>query len=243
MTFRQFREEVLRSARRHPDHRVMLYRPTWGDHVRRVKYLVDALLPIVHPTHGRLNVNLARCIAEVHNDVDITSENGIPLRPLTWEEFAQRTAGDREYLRQKPYSSDAMIHGHEYRTLLPLVHDRRLPEAQLVFLCDTLDGIGETCHELYAGNTSFKGRYDTYQRQLGIFTPPGFVLTFTDDHPLLQWGSLGNPIENGRPFTRETITQDTGCPPYNFWRQVVRTYDGLDALVRQKEFPPKELAQ
>jgi hypothetical protein len=133
-----------------------------------------------------------------------------------------------------------MIGDYVYEELLHEVSEKRTIESQIVQLGDKLDALGESFHEVLAGNMSFVtnvvnhygriptpleyllGYFQTFEKrcsELGALLPeilPAFPLSDRD------WVEVAR---NGTSHTPESIDDPTGFAAYDFWKQALLKRD------------------
>ncbi|KKQ87896.1 MAG: hypothetical protein UT09_C0008G0001, partial [Parcubacteria group bacterium GW2011_GWF2_38_8] len=174
------REEELGRIKRyiHEKTPVMYYRTTDIIHSRRVLWhLEEALSDIVLIYEKKFDVDFARTLALVHDDVEIITGD-VQLRDkekMTKKELESLAKREREAIPKIVEMYSAIANGYDYEVLLYAAKDKTRLEAQFVSFFDKFDGAGEAWHELWAGNNYFltpAGGSDGdkgYIRRLGEF--------------------------------------------------------------------------
>lgn len=236
----------LEKEKRFHRKKTMLYRSNLLLHTERVGYLLEHYIPYAEQVFkSEFNSPMARAIAQVFDDFEL--------------EMGEMDPGERNFLeidstvleaRKKAAARDLLAHANgfsinniSYGVLLTMARKRRNIESQLVHWCDSLNGFGESLHEVYAGN-----------REIFIEPVQNYVAklrAFPEQHPKLADlcekipDSFAIPEfeEPTRPHfhTEYSVQKQTGYAPYDHWKSTLLKYGeqkALDSLVNRKESFP-----
>jgi len=245
------REEELGRIKRfvHKLIPVMYYRTTDFLHSRRVLWHLENMIPDILSVYGSgFDVNFARTLALVHDDVEIIT--GDPqlydketMDAAQLELLVQR---EREAIPGLVQMYGAIANGYDYKELLTSAKNKDRIESQFVSLCDKFDGSGESSHEVWAGNKHFllpaggnQGRIRGYvrrQREFQIKYPA--MARFFEIFPeyLPSPFDFNNVAEHGKLHTAESIQENSGYAHYDRWRRTIIKREGIDNLITQLEF-------
>ncbi|MBI5798091.1 hypothetical protein HZA98_04275 [Candidatus Woesearchaeota archaeon] len=237
------REAILGGLKRFHGKSPMIYRTNVLFHTRKVLGLVDDLLPLLQSDYPLpLNVSLARAIAVIHDDTEMIKgeETSKHKERLSLEEIsALQMERKREIFSLSQRYNQGSINGFVYGHLLFLACEQKKAEAQLVAFADKLDGFGEALHEVYAGNPHFLEAANTYVERIQRFIQEHEHLASLMETKILPTRqNLARILIHGNPHTSDSIHQDTGYYPYEFWRRSVEGRfgeEGLAYLVTAKE--------
>lgn len=249
--FPKERETVLRSIKRFAYFETMLYRSNDWEHIQRVLWLTEAIIPLAKK-YLDFDPEKARAYALVHDDAEIVTGDvqAIAKLRMTKQEVKKLEAQENKAIRTLIEKYPKRIHGYSYRELLQEAVHKDSIESQLVSYVDKLDGYCEGLHEVYAGNMLFTRTIVFYTRALTLF-PYKFskLKEFLADKtsPLTYITDQVSPFDIrhdlfkhlGKPHTAQSIKKKTDFPFYNAWREVIIKNGGKEGkkmLLEQKEF-------
>lgn len=246
--FPKEREQGLKDIKRYSYFDVMMYRTDVWMHTQRVLWILEEIIPIAQK-YVQFDPEKARINALVHDDEElVTGDVQAILKSLMSEEEKKKLSEkEREAIDILVEKYPKIVHGHEYKELLKNAKNKDTIEAQLVTYCDKLDGLMESLHEVYAGNTSYIRSLVYYAQNL-----PLFQYKFPAITPVLQskesvFTFLGNRMETlnepsekyealCHPHTEESIKTTLDFPFYKRWKELHIERGHLDWLITQTEF-------
>ncbi|PIT86438.1 MAG: hypothetical protein COU33_03170 [Candidatus Magasanikbacteria bacterium CG10_big_fil_rev_8_21_14_0_10_43_6] len=248
------RKEKLIAIQRYAKFPRMLYRTNLWTHTHRMSWLVEAVGPAVQHVYPTFNIERARTMAFVHDDIEMIIGDimfGAKLN-MSKEDMDTLHATELAAVKTLAKQFPKIIHGYSYQEVMEryetLAHDDI--EAQVVKYIDKFDALGESAHELFAGNDVFLHGYSEVtlppiESLMTFFTPVSttypLLQKLVGRHPLFDPISLPDTaalVKNGTPHTNTTLTQPTSYPPYTLWRDTILTYGGTfaeDMLLKQQE--------
>ena len=234
----------------------MLYRTNDWIHSLRVRWLVEELLPITKSHFKRFNAERAITIALVHDDAETITGDVLAGHKAVMSKRALLKVhnAERRAISLLGKRHSIKVGGvYPYGELLSEIFEKKTVEAQLVSYADKMDGYCESLHELYAGNFSLlrsaifytnifahaDEKFPKLKPMLGDKRSP-----FTDLRSFLREHSIkGSKYAHfGKPFTARSLRLPSQFPFYDRWRAITLERggkEGLDALVKQKEFMKK----
>ena len=223
---------------------VMFYRTTVGFHSRRVLWLLDDILEHIREVHPRFDDSFARILALVHDDLEIITGDVQLYRKESMTDIERRVLNDAETtaINQLATRWPKKINRYEYQELLLAAKEKKRVEAKVVSYCDKLDGLGESLHEVFAGNGKFMRPANNYARRripALVEEFPEIALLYGSKHPLLSnitIPDLAEVARQGKPHTRESLQVPTDISFYERWKAVTITRAGIGPLVEQKEY-------
>ncbi len=247
----QGREESLKNIKRYIHHitPVMYYRTNDLIHSKRVLWHLEEAIPKIKKVYEtKFEVNFARTLALVHDDVEILTGD-VQLHDkekMNTKELETLVKDEKEAIKKivKMYSQNA--NGESYEELLLAAKEKTSLEAQFVSFFDKFDGAGEAWHEVWAGNNYFslpaggnEGTQGGYIRRLNEFSKKYVQMTeffnkFPEYLPLPF--NFKEVSKKAIPHTKESLEKDSGYLPYERWKRTVIKNEGLDNLLTQKEF-------
>ena len=247
------RVDALRKKKRYADTSsplrfdVMMYRTHLELHTKRVRAIGGEFLAIAAQVYGA-NLDQGKYLAllEVHDDAEIiTPDHSLAKKSqMTPAELADLKHEEELAIEELASRYPKTIRDCEYRSLLYHASRKDCLEAQLVSLADKLDGYGECCHEVFAGNGTNDGSFERaardYVKRLCAFgkTFPGLGPLLEESHPLLDRPDQSHVdwlIANARLHTRDSVREPTASPHYDRWRELTIAYLGVEFLVERKE--------
>jgi len=244
------REIALAGIKRYV-HRIvptMFYRTNDFLHSRRVLWYLEEAMPDILEVYGAdFDVDFARTLALVHDDIEIL------IGDITLHDKERMGSGEREDLVKQEGEAilgvvkmyNAVANGFDYKELLTAAKEKKRLEAQFVSFFDKFDAAGEAWHEIWAGNHYFlfivggkPGQEGGLVRRLNEF-PIKYpaMAKFFERHPqyLPQPFDFRSAMEQGRPHTEASLQKDSGYPPYESWKRIIMKREGLDFLITQVE--------
>ncbi|MFA6324872.1 MAG: YfbR-like 5'-deoxynucleotidase [Candidatus Paceibacterota bacterium] len=246
-------EKDLKKIKRYHKFKIMFYRTNDLIHSRRVKLLLDTVIPFVKRIYPNFNSKKARLIALHHDDFEIALEGGdIPLQfKLMMSEIELMDLKQKEVLAAETISAlySKTIDGYNYKQILFHAIFKDCIEAQVVSFVDKVDAYCEAIHEVLAGNTVFLEPIINYNmrtfnnlsenfsliKKLFFSTPNNFFsFPVVDLRGFFEYGNIGSTSHN-----LETINRKTEIPHYEKWKEVTIRKIGIDVLINQVEFHKK----
>lgn len=237
----------------------MFYRTDLYLHSKRIVWLLEELIPYAVKVFPGFNVDLARTMAAVHDDLEI-SLGDIMLGDkvmFTKEQHEALYVREQQAIENVSRACPDTINGFRYKQLmqryqmfeeylhpeLGIMMDD--PEAAVVRYCDKMEACCESLHELYAGNVAFnKGHRPDVPSPQGVFKKvftefdhkfPLFKRMRIFNHTLLQPFpnvDFKKIIAQGRPHTTASVQKNVGHPYYDFWKRVSLRRGGIILLKR-----------
>ncbi|MFO8016807.1 MAG: YfbR-like 5'-deoxynucleotidase [Candidatus Woesearchaeota archaeon] len=222
------RMESLKAIKRFmmEDRTPMHYRTDDHIHSSRTACITMELLPYFKD--HKFGPGYAITLACVHDDLEeLTDDIQTPVK-------MSMTREEREKFRQE--ESDAIqdlymdrpdeVGGWPYIQLLYDAMDKISPESRLVKLADMLDGLGESLHELFAGNTRFEHPVRNYSRLIREHYHANRDLWYGIPEWIIDPSFPG--VKEPSFHDKKLIMEDTGSPHYEFWKRVTLQYAGRD---------------
>ena len=243
-------EKDLESIKRYGKFKVMFYRTNLLIHTKRIRAIIESLLPFLLEIYPDLDVELMFLFVDHHDDPEIiTGDYPLQLKLLMNEEEQERLKKeevDAVNVLAKDYPKK--IKGYNYKEFMMRVMQKNCVESQIVSFVDKVDGYCEALHELLAGNNVFLEPIWNYPHE-----------TF-NKHALVQKYPLLEKILNSNnyffktkmvfdikdfyksgtigaiPHNEETINRFVGFGHYQTWRDISIDTFGKSVLIEQKEF-------
>lgn len=235
------RDEDLRELTRFSLYEVMLYRTNLYTHSHRVAALTRLLNPLaVSVFSSNYDPRKAEILALVHDDAelifgDIQAGN---KSKMTTEQLQEVKDAEERAIEEIAKRFPKQIAGYSYQQLLQEAADYSSLEAQVVCYADKYDALGESLHEIYAGNHSFTtnivNEYGHIPTPIKYYTDyfKNFAKKFPDLKPLLNvpftmfdvmpYRDYAPTVKQYTPHTLESLTSPTDNAHYSLWRQVVQ---------------------
>ena len=248
MDFSKFagRKEALEKIERFKDQYtpIMLYRTTVFSHAHRVCWLLEDILDRVIEVHPKFDVSFAKALALVHDDVEIETGDVQLYQKEAMDAAARDALAEKEHVAIDVLANrwPHFVNAHAYEELLVVAKKKERVEARVVSYCDKLDALGESLHELFAGNVPFirpAQNYITKRVPKVVSDFAEVAALFSENHPLLkhvQLPDLAHIANYGKPHTAESLRIPTDIPFYERWKAVTIAHAGLGPLVEQKEY-------
>lgn len=245
------REKALAAIKRynHDFTPIMFYRTNDLVHSRRVLWHLEEALPDIITVYGdNFEINFARTLALVHDDLEILTGD-VQLHDKEQMESSELEALAEEEKMAIPRMVkmfNSVANGYDYGKLLSAAKEKSRLEAQFVSFFDKFDGGGEAWHEVWAGNHYFllpaggkHGQKGGYIKRLNEFSSKYPVMgIFFEQFPkyLPEPFDFKLAVENGKPHTLESLQQGGGYLPYESWKRTIMKREGVELLVKQVEF-------
>lgn len=244
------RERALEQIKRYVHHitPVMFYRTNDLIHSRRVLWhLEDAVPDIVSVYEKKFNIDFARTLAKVHDDVEILSGDVqlVDKETMGAVELEELSRKEKMFIPRIVEMYNSIANGFDYAELLASAKMKDCLEAQFVSFFDKFDGFGESLHEIFAGNYHFllpaggnDGQRGGYVRRLNEFptkypTMKDFFQQFS--HYLPTPFDFKTAAKQGTPHTKDSIIQEREYPPYERWKITIIKQEGIELLVTRVE--------
>ena len=243
------REAALARIKRYIHHitPIMFYRTNDLLHLRRVLWHLEEAIPdILDVYRNDFDVDFARTLAVVHDDVEILTGD-VQLYDkeyMTREELEALAEEERTAIPRLSRMYGPIANGPDYEELLTAAKEKRRLKAKIVSFFDKFDGGGEAWHEVFAGNHHFLlpagihyGGRGGYVRRLNDF-PNKYpeMAVFFERHPDYLPQPFSFTADTNKPHTEESLQRDTGYPPYEKWKRTIIKHEGIENLVKQVEF-------
>lgn len=227
---------------------VHMYRSSVWQHLHRVYWIVDELLPY---TKGlKIDKEKARVLALVHDDTEIiigdyqAGHKGKMTKKQLKKLEDEEIEGCKRLAKRFPKE----VHGYNYLDLLLTTARKDSPESLLVMYADRIDAHCECMHEILAGNYSAMWAFMFYDLWFGTFMTknPVFAALFKTDSPFIFGDNRYEPDKLfakdyerfEKPHTARSIQIATDFPFYNAWRKTVLRRGGKEGkkwLLERKE--------
>ncbi|HVV15323.1 MAG TPA: YfbR-like 5'-deoxynucleotidase [Candidatus Paceibacterota bacterium] len=232
------REDGLRKIKRYSNEKVAFYRSSDFSHSKRVAWLVYSLIPLLSEVDKTFDIGRAVAMALVHDDAElITGDHQAGNKSkMTKEQLAAIADEEREAIAALAKRYPKTLGGYVYQDLVQDLADLKNSEAHFVKYFDRFDALGETYHELFAGNvvwtqnvvnewgiipTPFMYYYDRLPpmvEKYPILTALKGKHVFFDVPEAREWESF---VLTRQPHTKDSILASTGHRQYDAWRSVV----------------------
>lgn len=241
------RERNLENLKRYGSFSVMFYRTNLLIHKKRLRAILERILPTAISIYKDIDPELTLMIAEHHDDFELTLEGGdiSLLSKLKMTSFELGELKQKEILAAKKIASlyPKEVSGYDYYSLLLHAIHKNCKEAQLVSIADKIDGYCEAIHELLAGNTIFLEPVINYVTKTFVAWPKKLSLVkkiFLTDDPFFSFPvvDMSEYFDSGRSslHSKLTVQKKTGIPQYELWKEVTINTLGIEVLTTQKEF-------
>ena len=247
----QCREKALAQIERYVHYitPTMFYRTNDLTHSRRVLWHLEESIPDILEVYGNdFNIEFARTLALVHDDVEILTGD-IQLyekENMGAEELETLAREERNAIPRMVERYGPIANGFSYSELPTAAKEKRRLEAQFVSFFDKFDGGGEAWHEVLAGNHCFlmpagghDGQERGYVRRLNDF-PDKYsdMINFFERFPeyLPKPFDFKSMAEQGEPHTKASLDEDSDYPPYERWKRTIMKREGIDLLINQVKF-------
>lgn len=224
------RDSALKRQERWYLYSPMFYRTDLWIHTRRVRWIFEEMKPLLREVYGEgFDYRKAEILTFIHDDIEILT--GDPALSLKNGRTEEQKKEDRKKdikaarILAKIYPDE--IEGYNYEQLLRHSIDKDCLEAQVVSLCDKLDGFGEALHELYTGNEIFAFPVHSYIHILSRFGEKfeGLVPLLTTDKGFvvppnqMSGDDIIDLVWDNSKYAQLDITEDTGHHHYDMWRR------------------------
>ena len=243
------RESNLENLKRYGSFSVMFYRTNLLIHKKRLRAILERILPTAMSIYEDIDPELTLMIAEHHDDFELTLEEG-DISLLSKLKMTSSELGElkqKEILAAKKIASlyPKEVSGYDYYSLLSHAIHKNSKEAQLVSIADKIDGYCEAIHELLAGNTIFLEPVINYVTKTFVAWPKKLSLVkkvFLADDPFFSFPivDMSEYFDSGRlkpsPHSELTLQKKIGIPQYELWKEVTINTLGVEILITQKEF-------
>lgn len=237
----------------------MYYRTDLFLHSHRIVWLVEELIPYAQKVFPGFNVQLARTMAAIHDDLEIALGDIMLGEKMTYTKEQHEALYRKEQIAIEEVASESpdVFNGFRYKQLMQryqmfeeyLHPDMGImmddPEACLVKYRDKMEGFCEALHELYAGNERFADGHlpgertpvEVYTKVFAEFTTkfPLFKRMKIFNHPLLNHPpeiDVELLLSHGKPHTKESIQQKTENHYYDAWKYISLKRGGATLLKR-----------
>lgn len=240
----------LKSIGRYRAYTVMYYRTNVLFHSQRACWLLEELIPHALKTIPGFDPEKARILTHIHDDPEMITGDVNLVHKIRFSQEQKNALEKQEEAAIENLIAEfpKKITGYSYGELLWNSHRKDCVEAQVMKLADRLDGYGESCHEVFAGNKAFLWPeditpvelYSSFLKSMAIKFP---LLTdlLHSKHPLLapvKDQNIPEVVARGKPHTSDSIFQSSGIPQYDFWKHVTIKHlgeKGIEILTSQKE--------
>lgn len=243
------REEILAKIKRYIHHitPIMYYRTNDLTHSRRVLWHLEQALPDILTIYHHFEVDFARTLAVVHDDVEILTGD-VQLydkEHMRKEELEVLAKEESHAIPRMVKKYNAIANGYDYGELLSAGKEKSKLEAQFVSFFDKFDGGGEAWHEVWAGNHRFLRpaggipEEGGYVRRLNEFPRkyPTMAIFFEQFLEYLPKPfDFKSVVEKSQPHTEASLLRDSGYPLYERWRRTIMHREGIEKLITQIEF-------
>jgi 5'-deoxynucleotidase YfbR-like HD superfamily hydrolase len=237
--FEKIREQ-LEKIERYSLYKPMYYRTNDKSHSKNVFYLLKEAMPKIRKTFPKFDEEKALVMAAVHDDAEILigdfqAGNKAKLNKKELEELKQKELNAIEEMSKKYPQT---IHNQNYKQLLLEVLHMNTIEATVVKYLDRFDAFGESCHEVFAGNTAFTTQVENEYGTIELPTP--YYITRFNEHeknyplitelieknqiPFLKKFmniKIENIVKNKKPHTSNSLLSQTNSLEYNFWKKTL----------------------
>ncbi len=201
-------------------HRIplMLYRSNVFLHELRVLALIQELTPFLIKHQPGLNIQHLCALAITHDDSELVNHGfNDPHMPP-----------DPRYLSQKNLASQNGRYNFKLDDFPALeLHStfqkNNILEAQVIHFADSFDGMGESMHEVLAGNNYFSEPLNAHINNLITKRQLPYLLPFLEkNHPFFDIPVIGTPQTIRNFHTTESLNQPSNYDPYDFWVQALK---------------------
>lgn len=252
------REQLLRAVKRYSIRKVMYYRPDIYTHSLHVGWIIHSLASNLIDAYGdTIDIDKAIIMAFVHDDLevimgDVQAAHKVKMNEKQTRELHQT---EKNAINRIAKKFPATLGPYNYRKLLLEAQTQNTFESEVMKLGDWLDALGESLHEIFAGNTSFTksttDEFGTHPNPVEFYITrhKEFPIKFPKLKPLFATKSpflipikaldIQQTALHSKPHTKESIQQNTGCAQYDEWKHVIKQYAGpeeYEKLYSQMEF-------
>ncbi len=253
------RDEALKNVKRFSLYPVMYYRSDLYQHshhvawlVREINHLAARVLP------KNYDMRKAEIMAIVHDDAEIIFGDYQAGNKSKMSQIQLSAIKNQEYraINELAAKFPKEVGGYNYKQLLTEMVEYSSLEAQIVCFADKYDALGESLHEIYAGNTVYVTPVVNEYGEIPLPTKyyqnylNNFVVKFPDTKPLLDAAhALFVPVvdrdyrsiaESSQEHTSESVFRVTDDHHYDTWKNIILKYadeELTSALHTQREFP------
>ena len=237
------RADAMRTVWRYSGYVDMYYRTYILSHSERIFHLFTRLYTdgVFAPIAHLIDPRRIQVLSLVHDDTEIITGDYQSVTYLFMSADELDGIGSEEdravALLAARYPRE--VAGYIYEDLLHEIIHKTTLEAQIVKYLDHVDGYAEALHEIYAGNICFTTKPLTEYGRVPI--PPDYYIPRFDDphciYPLLaphlpvldhvffkkfERLDFESIVLTRSPHTWESWRTDTGYPPYDAWRSILR---------------------
>ena len=237
--FEKIREE-LEKITRYSNMETMYYRTNDISHSKNVFYLLKETMPKIRKTFPKFDEEKALVMAAIHDDAEILIgdfQAGNKAK-LTSEQLEELNKKELEAIEKISQQYPKTIHNQLYKQLLLEVFHMNTIEASVVKYLDRFDAFGESCHEVFAGNTAFTTPVENEYGTIELPTP-FYITRFNDyekNYPLIvelieknqmpflkkyMNIKIENIVKNKKPHTASSLLAQTNSLEYNFWKKTL----------------------
>lgn len=241
------RDQQLKNIIRYHAFNPMWYRTNLYIHSRRIVWLMEELLPFAVQAYPGFDVEVARTMAAIHDDLEISLGDIMLAEKVNMnaDQHADLHRREQEAIATVAAMFPSRVNGFDYKKLMfryqefeEFLHpdlgiQLNDAEAAVVKYCDKLEGFCEALHEIFAGNVAFthgysettSGPYDVYTKVLNTFTEkfPIFAPMREFEHPLLRMAApldIDRIVSDGKEHTKESIGAPTSYAHYDAWKEI-----------------------
>lgn len=248
------RDEELLKIKRYmqPAFHFMAYRTNDLIHSKRTRFHLESAAEDIRSVYSEkmFNIDYARALSEVHDDIEIIPEIGdIQLsekESMSPKELSKLEESEINSIPRLIKMFGPIVNGFDYYKLLLDSKKKITIESHFVSFFDKFDGAGEACHEIWSGNSDFiwpaGGRNGTsggYIRRLNEF-PEKYpdMKPFFEKFPeyLPKPFDFRSAANEGTFHTRESLKENSGFPLYERWKKNVMKNEGFENLINIIEF-------
>jgi len=224
----------LKEIKRYHNYNPMFYRTDVYMHGIRVAMLIQELaIRIQRAFHFDLQKAILMALIHDYPELitgDISAGN---KTKMSEEQLRVQKESETKAAIALAHLLPKQLGDHRYIDLLEEVSSKKFIEAKIVDLCDKLDAMGESFHEIFAGNIAFvtnvvngfgkiktpPEHYWEYFHKISKLHPALAVL-FPDHIPFLpiakeDWKNLA---QGRKPHTVESLVHLAGHRAYDFWK-------------------------
>ncbi len=226
------RKEKLKAIIRYGKFPQMFYRTNLWTHTHRMSWMVEAVADAVKSVYPMFDVELARTMAFVHDDIEMIIGDIMYGAKLNMSKAQMDALKQEELNAVKKLASQypEKMNGYSYGALMKRYEHLAADdlEAQIVKYIDKFDSVGEGVHELLAGNKSFLYGFSAETLPPLVSLMPFFEKVY-DTYPIfgpILLPDVAAMVAQGKPHTEASLQKNTSYPPYNIWKHIVRTHGG-----------------
>lgn len=256
INFKGFEEvrKQLKRIERYSLYKTMFYRTNVESHSQNVFTILKELVPKIRKIYPKFDEEKALIMAAIHDDAEILigdfqAGNKAKLSSKELEDLKDKELDAIEEISQRYPKS---LNNQNYKQMLLEVVNMNTIESSVVKYLDRFDAFGESCHEVFSGNTDFTThienkygkielptlyyieRFNNYEKNYPLIKE----LIESNQMPFIKKYmdiKIVNIVKNKKPHTKQTLTASTNSLEYNYWKKTLIKHNLIDKLLNKIE--------